>query len=83
MAAERKGVLVSLLGRTRPLELPNDQTAIKECVKQRFNDVLQPGRDFFLQMKDPSWGEFVDLERGQEIPDRATFRAVLMEPVRY
>ena len=62
-------VLVFLLGHSRPLDLPGGEIStaeIKRSVREVFVDVLQlhPVADFFLQLKDAEWGEFVDLVAG-------------------
>ena len=84
MSAERK-VLLCLLGHSRPLDLPGSETStaeIKRRVRELFADVLQlhPVADFFLQLKDANWNEFVDLAE-QRIPDRAVLRAQVVEQV--
>ena len=80
--AAEKTVLVSLLGHTRPLSLPTCGSDLKQRVKQLFCDVVQSHNiaDFFLQLKDENWGEFVDL-LDQQIPDRAVIQAQIIEQV--
>ena len=80
--APEKSVLVSLLGHTRPLSIPACESDLKQRVKQLFCDVIQAHSvaDFFLQLKDENWGEFVDL-LDQQIPDRAVIRAQIIEQV--
>ena len=80
--AAEKSVLVSLLGHTRPLSIPASESDLKQRVKQLFCDVIQVHSvaDFFLQLKDENWGEFVDL-LDQQIPDRAVIRARIIEQV--
>ena len=58
-----KSVLVTLLWHTRAMDLLEDEENLKQCVKQRFSDVLllHLVADFFMQLNDASWGEFVGL----------------------
>ena len=74
---------MTLLGHTRAMDLPEDEENLKQCVKQSFSDVLllHPVSDFFMQLKDASWGEFVDVSVGQRIPDRSVLRAQVIEQV--
>ena len=81
-----RSVLVSLLGHTRPMSLPGGDVStadVKQSVGALFKDILQlrPVPDFFLQLKDANWGEFVDL-MDHRIPDRAVLRAQVIEQVR-
>ena len=76
--ANEKQVLVCLLDHKRALLIKEKNvsaTELKVRVEQLFADVLgkQVG-EFFLQLKDESWGEWVDLI-DQTIPDRAVLRA--------
>ena len=57
--------------------ITDTETLIK-AVQVTFADVLQPGQDFFLQVKCEEWeGAFVDLMGSQEIADRSLIRAVI------
>ena len=81
-----KLILVSLLGHNRQLRVQSNVSTqrLRQQVRALFSDVLgaQPGADFFLQRKDESWGEFLDLAGSeQEIQDRAVFRAQLVAQV--
>ena len=80
--AAEKTVLVSLLGHTRPLSISACGSGLKQRVKQLFCDVVQGHNvaDFFLQLKDENWGQFMDL-LDQQIPDRAVIRAQIIEQV--
>ena len=54
-----------------------DTEALAAAIRVAFKDVLQPGQEFFLQLKNEEWGGvFVDL-LGGPIPDRSVVRAVL------
>lgn len=77
---DQKTVLVSLSGHKRPLSV-NDESQIKDGVRELFSDILPPGSDFFLQIHDESWGEFVDLMPGQTLHDRAVIQANVIEQV--
>ena len=81
-----RSVLVFLLGHTRPMNLPGGDIStavVKQSARALFKDILQlrPVPDFFLQLKDANWGEFVDLV-DQRIPDRAVLQAQVIEQVR-
>ena len=72
--ASEKQVLVSLFEHKRVLVLKDESISaaeVKAQVEKLFEDVLsgQVG-EFFLQLKDDSWGEWVDLI-DQTIQDRA------------
>ena len=50
--------------------------ALNDAIRISFEDVLQPGQEFFLQLKSEDWGgEFIDLQGTQEIADRSVVRA--------
>ena len=52
--------------------------ALNDAIRISFEDVLQPGQEFFLQLKSEDWGgEFIDLQGTQEIADRSVVRAVI------
>ena len=60
----------------------SDLTELKLRVKELFANVLKdaPSSDFFLQLKDTSWGEWVDII-DQSIPDRSLLRLELVPQV--
>lgn len=66
---------------TRPVSFSTvvtDTEPLMKAVQVTFSDVLQPGQDFFLQVKCEEWeGAFVDLVGSQEIADRSLIRAVI------
>ena len=52
--------------------------ALSDAIRISFKDILQPGQEFFLQLKSEDWGgEFIDLQGTQEIADRSVVRAVI------
>lgn len=55
-----------------------DVEGLKQAVRVTFADVLQPGQDFFLQIKSEEWGgAFIDLLGNQRIAEKPIFRAVV------
>ena len=53
---------------------------LKEAIQDRFADILQPGQEFFLQLKKErgKWqGEFVDLESNERIANESIIKAVI------
>ena len=58
-----------------------DTEALTEAIRVSFKDILQPGQDFFLQLKSEEWGGvFLDLLQSQEIFDRSVVN-VVMKPM--
>ena len=52
--------------------------ALSDAIRIDFKDILQPGQEFFLQLKSEEWGgEFIDLQGTQEIADQSVVRAVI------
>lgn len=83
-----KEVLVSIGENTRivPFAIPSssesapvvDVEGLKQATRATFEDVLQPGQDFFLQIKSEEWGgAFIDLLSNQRIAEKPIFRAVV------
>ena len=56
-----------------------DMKALKEAIQGKFADVLQAGQEFFLQLKNEEWGEFLDLQGNETIGDKSTIKAVINE----
>ena len=55
-----------------------DKEALTQAVKVTFDDVLQPGQEFFLQLESEEWGgTFLDLLDSQEVADRSVAKAVV------
>ena len=54
---------------------------LKEAIQDRFADILQPGQEFFLQLRNlEKWqGEFVDLESNEKIANGSIIKAVIIE----
>lgn len=52
---------------------------LKEAIQEKFADVLQPGQEFFLQLKNEEWGEFLDLQGDEKIANKSTIKAVMIE----
>ena len=52
---------------------------LKEAIQGKFADVLPPGQDFFLQLKNEEWGEFLDLQGDEKIADKSTIKVVMIE----
>ena len=61
----------------------SDSDRAVQCVHRVFHDVLSLDDIFFLQIKDPDWGEYVDMTSGQQFPERSVLRAVLKEKVKH
>ena len=56
----------------------DDVEALTQAICTAFKDVLQPDREFFLQIKNEEWGgAFLDVLGSDEIADRSVVRAVL------
>ena len=83
-----KEVLVSMGENTRivTFSIPSsseptpvvDVEGLKQAIRVTFADVLQPGQDFFLQIKSEEWrGEFIDLLGNQRIAEKPVIRAVV------
>ena len=62
---------------TSPLTF--DVKVLKEAIQGKFADVLQRGQEFFLQLKNEEWGEFLDLEGNETIGDKPTIKPVINE----
>lgn len=79
-----KVVLVRIGENTRPVHFSTvitDTKALIQAVRVAFEDILQPGQEFFLQLKSQEWwNAFLDLHGYQEIPDRSIVK-VVMNPV--
>lgn len=55
-----------------------DKEALTQAAKVTFDDVLQPGQEFFLQLESEEWGgTFLDLLDSQEVADRSVAKAVV------
>ena len=82
MAVE-KTVLVEFQGHSRivSFEESQDETAaVKSAVAEAFDDVFSsPTTPFFIQMLDRDWNKYVDLRRGQSVPNKALLRVMLKE----
>ena len=75
-------VLVSLGPRNRTVSFTSDPSTayenLKGGIRREFEDVLEPGQDFFLQKKSEEWGGvFIDLCPGTVIPDRSIIKAII------
>ena len=74
MAVE-KTVLVEFQGHSRivSFEESQDETAaVKSAIAEAFDDVFSsPTPPFFIQMLNRDWNKYVDLRRGQHVPDKA------------
>ena len=52
--------------------------ALTQAVKVAFDDILQPGQEFILQLESEKWGgTFVDLLDSQEVADHSVVKAVI------
>ena len=59
-------------------ELTADMEALVQAIQDTFADNLQPGQQFFLQIKNEEWGgTFIDVQDRQEIADRSIVRVVM------
>lgn len=55
-----------------------DVERLTQAIRVSFNNVLQPGQEFFLQVKNEEWeGVFLDLLEDKDVTDWAVFKAVL------
>ena len=74
-------MLVSIGENTRSVSfstLITDTEPLMQAVRVEFNDILQPGQEFFLQLKSEEWnGEFLDLMGSREIDDKTIVKAVV------
>lgn len=74
-------MLVSMGEHKRPVKFSTvitDKEALTQAVKVTFDDVLQPGQEFFLQLESEEWGgTFLDLLDSQEVADRSVAKAVV------
>ena len=53
---------------------------LKEAIQDRFADILQPGQEFFLQLKNEKWqGAFIDLQGEERIANESIIKAVIIE----
>lgn len=79
-----KEVLVRMGENTRPVffsTVITDTEPLMQAIRVTFADVLQPGQDFFLQLRRKEWDNaFVDSVGCQEVANRSVVRAV-MKPV--
>lgn len=58
-----------------------DIECLKKAIRSVFPEVLGPGQDFFLQIKNEEWGGvFIDLLDG-EVLNKSTMRAILKPAV--
>ena len=74
-------MLVSMGEHKRPVKFSTvitDKKALTQAVEVTFDDILQPGEEFFLQLESEKWGgTFVDLLGSQEVADRSVVKAVI------
>lgn len=71
-----KTVLVIFNDRRRPVKFSGEE--LKEQVIQVFSDVLPKEVDTYLQIKDETWGTFIDLQ-DQHVPDRSVLKLCVSE----
>ena len=77
-------VLVRCGNRCRPITKPggSDERELRVNIRNVLEDMLSPGQQFFLQIKDDDWGgEFIDVPDGMKVADRSVFRLLLEEEV--
>ena len=81
-----KAVLVSMGENKRVVHIPAaaeavalaDSDALSQAIQDTFKDILQPGQEFFLQLKSEEWGGvFLNLLGQAVIADRSVVRAVV------
>ena len=80
-----KQVIVSMGDNKRVVSFSNtatsavsDAKALTQAIRASFKDILQPGQEFFLQLKSEEWGGvFLDLLGSEEIANRSVVKAVL------
>ena len=75
-------MLVSMGEHKRPVKFSTiiritDKEALTQAVQVTFDDILQPGQEFFLQLESEDWGTFLDLPDSHEVADRSVVKAVI------
>ena len=56
----------------------SDLEALSPAIRVEFGDILQPGQDFFLQLKSEEWGGvYIDLRGSTQIADRSVVKVVM------
>ena len=83
MAMANKMVIVEFQGHSRIVTFQESEDELENAtaaVEETFRDVFSsPPSPFFLQIFDNSWNRYVDVFRGQPIPNRSVLRVVLKE----
>lgn len=75
-----KTVLVCMGENKRVVHIPADAEAdaLIQAIRDSFKDIVQPGQEFFLQLKSEEWGGvFLDMLGQTVIADRSVVRAVM------
>ena len=81
-----KMVLVTMGENTRPVsftpslsaDVTDDTRALVQAIQVKFKDVLQPGQEFFMQLRSDEWGgAFLDVFGNQEVADRSVVKVVM------
>ena len=73
-------MLVSMGEHKRPVKFSTmitDKEALTQAVQVTFDDILQPGQEFFLQLESEDWGTFLDLQDSHEVADRSVVKTVI------
>ena len=85
MAQTVKTVLVLFGDRSRPVTFKStedvvaEKQVLKQAIKDKFEDVLSPENDVYLQLKDSKWdGMFVDLQ-DQSVENHDVLKAVPLQ----
>ena len=55
----------------------SDEERLRAAIRVKFGDVLSETDEFFLQVKDEEWGEFVDIMPKQMLPARSVVHTVM------
>lgn len=78
-----KMVIVEFQGHSRIVTFQESEDELENAtaaVEETFCDVFSsPPSPFFLQVFDNSWNRYVDVFRGQPIPNKSVLRVVLNE----
>ena len=57
--------------------MATEHTTLTQAIRVTFKDILLPGQEFFLQIKNEEWGgTFLDL-MNEKVADQSVIRAVL------
>ena len=85
-----KMVLVTMGESTRPVSfttslsaaaVTDDTKVLEQAIRVKFKDILQPGREFFLQLESEKWGgKFLDVLGDQEVADQSVVK-IVMKPM--